>query len=59
MDALRKVFKELELDYLNAQKKIVEKTIKSNTEYQRVLDGLLDKINGEIQVAAASTLDDS
>ena len=54
MDRLRLAFKDLELDYLNTQKKLVEKEMKNNVETQRVLEGLLQKITSQIQVAAAT-----
>ena len=57
MDRLRAAFKELEIDYLNTQKKLVEKELKNNTETGRVLEGLLQKITSQIQVAAATVFD--
>jgi len=54
MDRLRSAFKDLEIDYLNTQKKLVERELKSNTEAQRVLECLLDKITSQLQVAAAT-----
>jgi len=54
MDRLRTAFKDLEIEYLNTQKKLVEKEMKNNVETQRVLQCLLDKITSQIQVAAAT-----
>ena len=59
MDELRKAFKELELDYLNTQKKLVEKSLKCTTEHIRTCENMLDKINSQIQVAASTVYDDS
>jgi len=54
MDRLRTAFKDLEIEYLNTQKKLVEKELKNNTETGRVLEGLLQKITSQLQVAAAT-----
>ena len=57
MDRLRVAFKDLEIEYLNTQKKLVEKELKNNTETQRVLECLLQKISDQIQVAASTVFD--
>ncbi len=57
MERLRVAFKDLEIDYLNTQKKLVEKELKNNTETGRVLECLLQKISDQIQVAASTVFD--
>lgn len=57
MDQLRITFRELEIDYLNAQKSAVEKELKKITETLRVIECLLEKINGQIQSAVQNPCD--
>ncbi len=57
MDRLRAAFKELEIEYLNTQKKLAERELKNNSEAQRVLECLIAKLSDQIQVAAATVYD--
>lgn len=57
MDQLRITFRELEIEYLNAQKFAVEKELKKITETMRVMECLLQKINGQILSAITTPCD--